>query len=95
MSKESYVAAAHRIQTAIAFLMGRDPGYTATQSKHLRVGLDLSKSDMGGLATLLISKGVFTEQEYVDAITAAAQKEADSYEKEVQSVFSNKNIRTL
>lgn len=90
----AYTEAGHRIQTAIAFLMGRDPDYTATQPKHLRVGLDLSKSDMAGLVTLLIAKGVFTEAEYIDAITAAADAEANSYEKIVQSVIGSRNTRT-
>ena len=53
--------------------MGRDPDFSLVQPKHLRTGLDLSKSDMGGLARLLIAKGVFTEQEYNEAITNAAK----------------------
>lgn len=90
----AYRAAAHRIQTAIAYLMQNDPNHVATQPKHMRVGIDLTKSDMGGLVQLLIAKGVFTQTEYVEAITEAAKSEADSYEKIVQSVSSNRNIRT-
>jgi hypothetical protein len=89
-----YIAAAHRIQTAIAVLMSRDPDYNATEPKHLRTGLDLSKSDMGALACLLIAKGVFSEAEYIEAITAAAEDEAASFERLVQSVLGNRNIRT-
>jgi Asp-tRNA(Asn)/Glu-tRNA(Gln) amidotransferase B subunit len=90
----AYRAAAHRIQTAIAYLMQNDTNYVATKPKHMRVGIDLTKSDMAGLVQLLIAKGVFTQAEYVEAITEAAQSEADSYEKIVQSVGSNRNIRT-
>jgi hypothetical protein len=74
--------------------MGRDPDYSSVQSKHMRVGIDLSKSDMGGLARLLIEKGVFTEAEYVTAITRAAEDEAAAYEKEVQAVIGHRGIRT-
>lgn len=88
-----YTGAGHRIQTAIAVLIGRDADYTPVQPKHMRVGIDLSKSDMAGLARLLIEKGVFTEAEYVDAITRAAEDEAAAYEKEVQAVLGNRGVR--
>jgi hypothetical protein len=92
---KEYTESAHRVQTAIAFLMGHDKDYKATTPKHLRVGIDMSKSDTCGLVRLLISKGVFTEEEYIAAITKAAQEEADSYEKTVQSVLGHKGIQTF
>jgi hypothetical protein len=91
----AYSDAGHRIQTAIAFLMGADPRYSAAEPKHLRVGVELTKSDMAGLANLLIAKGVFTEAEYVAAITEAAIKEADGYEKIVQSVLGHRGTKTV
>ena len=91
---QAYSAAGHRIQTAIAVLMGRDPTYSAVEPKHLRTGIDLQKSDMGGLATLLIAKGVFTQDEYIEAITKAAEAEADGYETLVQAALGNRNVRT-
>lgn len=91
----AYQIAAHRVQTAIAALLGHDPDFQGAQPKHLRVGIDLSKSDMGGLARLLIEKGVFTEAEYIAAITASAEQEADEYEKMVQAVIGHRGIRTL
>jgi uncharacterized protein YgfB (UPF0149 family) len=75
--------------------MGRDPEYSGTQPKHMRVGIDLSKSDMCGLARLLIAKGVFTEAEYIEAITASANDEAASYEKMVQAVVGHRGTRIL
>lgn len=90
----AYHAAGHRIQSAIAALMGRDPGYSATEPKHLRVGIDMSKSDQAGLVNLLIAKGVFTEDEYLAAITQSATEEANAYERTVQSVFGHRGITT-
>jgi hypothetical protein len=89
-----YERHAHRVQTAIAALMAVDPNFTAIQPKHLRVGIDMSKSDAGGLAGLLISKGIFTAEEYIEAVTAAAAEEADSYERQLQAVLSHRGIRT-
>ncbi len=93
--KDLYYVAMHRIQTAIAFLMNCDPNYSAVEPKHMRVGIDLSKSDQAGLATLLIEKGIFTKEEYIEAILKSAQQEADAYEAQVQAVIGNRHIRTL
>lgn len=91
---DRYSAALHRVQTAIAVLMGSDPSYKATTPKHMRVGIDMSKSDQAGLAQLLIDKGVFTAEEYVEALAQSAEREADSFERVVQSVTGNRNVRT-
>lgn len=69
-----YYDAAHKIQTAIAF----DPDSSGSTPKHLRVGVDLSKSDMAGLARLLIEKKLFTHEEYLQAITESAEQEAET-----------------
>ena len=92
---QEYAQQAHRVQTAIAALMAVDPAYKAAQPKHLRTGIDMSKSDMCGLVRLLISKGIITNEEYIEAVTAAAKEEADSYEKILQSVLSHKGVKTL
>lgn len=68
-----YADLGHRVQTGIALLMNH--GDTLAEQKHLRVGLDLRAADAGALAGLLISKGVFTEREYNDAMIAGLEKE--------------------
>ena len=88
--KQRYEAAAHRVQSCIAAV----PDHPNQTPKHLRVGVDMSKSDMGGLASLLIDKGVFTEEEYLEAITAAAEREAEAYETEL-SVRFGINVRAV
>jgi len=90
----AYVTAGFRIQTAIAVLMGRDPDLSLVQAKHIRVGLDLARADMGGLAGLLITKGIITREEYVAAMEVAAKEEADRYERMVQSVIGHRGIHT-
>lgn len=87
---ERYVRAAHRVQTAIAF----NPDLPRDEYKDLRTGIDLSKSDMGGLATLLIAKGVFTLEEYFAALADAAEREADRQEDEL-SIRHGINVRTV
>jgi len=87
---ERYERAAHRVQTAIAF----NPNRPSDQYKDLRVGCDMSKADAAGLTTLLIAKGVFTLDEYLDAIADSAEREAALKEDEM-SVRLGVNITTV
>lgn len=87
---ERYTRAAYRVQTAIAF----NPDRPRDQYKDLRTGLDLRAADAGGLATLLISKGLITEKEYLEAIADAAEREATHKENEL-SVRYGINVKTL
>lgn len=89
-ASERYTRAAHRVQTAIAF----HPERPADQFKDLRTGIDLSKADMGGLATLLIAKGVFTHEEYLEAIADSAEREAESKEDALSARYGI-NITTI
>jgi len=85
-----YEIAAHRVQTALSLM----PGDRRMTPKHIRVGLDMGKSDQGALVTLLIEKGVFTVEEYYLKVAEFAEQEADSYEKEINQ-RTGMNIKTL
>ncbi|MER2536889.1 MAG: hypothetical protein ABTQ31_17185 [Rhizobiaceae bacterium] len=76
--RHRYALAAHAMQSGVAAEMGFDP--KPTEPKHLRVGINAAMSDIGGLATLLIAKGVITEAEYLAAIADAMEREKDKYE---------------
>lgn len=82
MSKEEscrrYVAAAHAMQSGVAADMA-DTGIE--QPKHLRVGINAAMADQAGLAALLMAKGIFTEEEYLDAIATSMEAEKARYEK--------------
>jgi hypothetical protein len=88
----TYEQAAHGVQSAIQFEQGQDAFYvnnpaSADKAKHLRVGLDMSKADMLGLALLLMDKGVFTQEEYVEYMRRAANEELARYEEHVNTVY--------
>lgn len=71
----TYEQAAHGVQTAIKYAMETDPEYKAHEPKHMRTGVDMSKADQAGLAMLLINKGVFTLEEYCEAMRLHANQE--------------------
>ena len=62
----AYEAAAHAMQTGVAFLMER--GDKATEPKHLRVGINSAMVEHAALVRLLISKGVITDEDDLDLI---------------------------
>lgn len=89
-ANQRYAAAGHRVQTAIAAM----PDHPNQTPKHLRTGVDMSKSDQAGLAKLLMDKGLFTLEEYIEAMANQAEIEADQYEHEL-SIKHGINITTL
>lgn len=70
---KKYEEHAHAMQTAIAY----NPDKRAQEPKHLRVGIDLRKAEHAGLVNLLIAKGVFTQEEYLEAIVVSTEVEAE------------------
>lgn len=65
------------MQSGVAMKMNYDGA--ETEPKHLRVGVNSAMSDIGGLSGLLISKGVFTLEEYTKAIADSMEREAAEY----------------
>lgn len=89
----SYEAAAHGVQSAIGFEMGKkglDPDQgVGRELKHQRTGIDMQKSDLLGFAELLISKGVFTVNEYVEYMRLAANTELAMHEEKMRKEYGN------
>lgn len=85
----SYEDAAHGVQSAIKFELEHDhriPGSTES-IKHLRTGIDCRAADAQGLAALLIAKGVFTEEEYLEYVRIAMNEELARYTDHVRERF--------
>jgi hypothetical protein len=80
--QDRYLRAAHAVQSGIAALMGT-PHRSFTNPKHLRVGIDTCKRDLGSLAQLLIEKGIITAEEYGEAMADGMEVEAQMYEADV------------
>lgn len=84
--RREYEAALHAMQSGVAMTRQRDiedgvpEDRRETGPKHLRVGVNSAMSDHGALVRLLIAKGLFTEDEYVDEVIAGMQREQRSYE---------------
>lgn len=73
-----YREALHGVQSGVAYAIsdGRKEG----DPKHLRVGVNSAMIDSAALAWLLVKKGVFTGEEYFEAVRLFANNELASYE---------------
>lgn len=92
----TYEQAAHGVQSAVSFDMVQhgvnpDLNQATRMLKHLRVGIDMRAADAGALATLLINKGVFTAEEYVEAMRIGANEELARYTEHCRTAY-NVNI---
>lgn len=87
---ERYGAAMHGVQTGIKILL--ETGDEFASPKHLRVGINSAMATDKGLANLLIAKGVFTEEEYVEAMAVAAEEELAFMTAEVRARLGNPNL---
>lgn len=81
--------ATHAMQTGVATEMELGMP-SATEPKHLRVGVNTALCDHGGLVRLLIVKGVITEEEYLEAIADEMEKEAARYTDHIEKALGRK-----
>ncbi len=87
---ERYHAAAHAMQSGVAQEMEMPGRQTATEPKHLRVGINSAMVDHAGLVGLLVDKGVITTEEYVRCIADAMEAEKLRYEESLSSALGIK-----
>ncbi|HWS65684.1 MAG TPA: hypothetical protein VN325_23235 [Steroidobacteraceae bacterium] len=85
---ERYHKAAHAVQSGIAMLMNHNDKFTTP--KHLRVGIDLEKAELGGLTKLLVDKGLITRAEYFSAIADGVEREKAEYEQRLSEITGAK-----
>lgn len=91
---QRYQQLCHAVQTGIGWTIAienDDADVNADVNlrahKHLRTGIDTSKSDFGAMARLLIAKGIFSEDEYIDALIDGMEREKTTYETELSAHF--------
>jgi hypothetical protein len=86
--KARHYAAAHAMQTGVAYEQQRDP--SDGSPKHLRTGINAAMSDHCGLVKLLIEKGLISEDEYTKAIADEMEREKERYEVRLTERYGKK-----
>jgi hypothetical protein len=83
-AKQRYLAAAHAVQSGVMAKMKHDKSFVSR--KQMRTGIDCQKADMEGLVTLLISKGIISEVEYMEALAVSMERERQRWEQEISNL---------
>ncbi len=91
MDQDEYRKLAHAVQSGVGF----DKDKTAQEPKHLRTGIDITKAEQAGLAQLLMDKGVFTLEEYEQAILQGLRNEVDRYERYLAEQYGTHKVSLL
>jgi hypothetical protein len=89
---QEYLRHAHGVQAGVGMKLELDP--TFGTAKDIRTGVDASKADMGGLVNLLITKGVFTDVEYMEAVAASMKQEHQRWEEEISQMLGTDTVLT-
>lgn len=84
----TYVQAMHAVQAGVAMRLNFYPDST----KQVRVGITSAHVTDKAVADLLIAKGVFTKEEYLEQVRLTAIEEAESLEREL-SELTGKSIK--
>ncbi len=95
MTKEEnwqrYLAAAHAMQSGVSMeISNSGPAAAGASEKHLRVGINSEMVQNGALVALLIKKGIFTEDEWAEALADGMEAEQKRYEKVLSEKLGTK-----
>jgi hypothetical protein len=77
--KQRYFELMHAMQSGVAFSEQAGIDYGSTSPKHLRVGINSAMVNDAALTTLLLKKGIITEEEYWTALVEQLEKEVEAY----------------
>lgn len=88
-NKARYRAAAHAMQSGVEF----NPDKSAQQPKHLRVGINVALRDFASLASLLIRKGLITEEELHAALADGMEQEAADHQRLVSEAYGGASVK--
>lgn len=87
----SYEEALHGVQSALAYKI--ENGLTkSAEPKHLRVGIDSSKSDHAALVALLLRKGILNIDEYLEQLRLQINEELHQHEEEVRRATGHRGV---
>lgn len=79
-SMERYQHATKRMQSGVAMDLAQHMDERQTAEKHLRVGVNVALVDHAALVSLLVKKGLITEEEYWGELANYMEAEVRRYE---------------
>lgn len=86
--KKRYFKLCHAMQSGVSGIMIYDSH--PTEPKHLRVGVNSSLITNTAIVTILLRKGIITEQEYWEQLVESTFDEVERYEDELSKKLGKK-----
>lgn len=83
----------HAMQSGVALEQGADGQTQEQRNKHLRVGVNSALIESSVLVRLLIEKGVFTLEEFNEALRAGMEREVADYEARLSMSMNGVDIK--
>jgi hypothetical protein len=83
--KARYEAVGHAMQSGVEYLRHNDP--SETESKHLRVGVNMAMCEAGAIVNLLVEKGFFTYEEYYERLIEFIERDVASYQEKLKAIY--------
>lgn len=90
---ERYNKAMHAMQTGVAMEMYQPDRKSATEPKHLRVGVNSALVETSALGTALMRKGLLTPEEYYSAMVEQMESEVASYQTRISAAAGGANVK--
>lgn len=91
-----YERAAHAMQSGVAAEMGFHEAHggtsSATSPKHLRTGVNVAMRDHSSIVSLLIRKGILTDEEVMAALADGMEEEVRLHERLVSDLYGGAKI---
>ena len=76
---DEYHSLVHAMQSGVAWMEARDA--SDLRPKHLRVGINSAKVEIGALSRMLVKKGICTFEEILEEMITGMKDEVASYER--------------
>lgn len=90
--EERYLVAFHGMQSGVAFEMHYVDTQSATQPKHLRVGVNNALVQHSALVKLLVEKDIITQDEYWKALADSMEEEVAFYEERARERLGHPGV---
>jgi hypothetical protein len=85
---QRYQSLLHAIQTGVAYLMQYEPAII--DLKHMRVGVTSAQLDSAATVSLLIKKGVFTQEEHLNELVKLCEREVELFKNNLSKILGCK-----
>lgn len=81
-----YKVAARAMQSGVKYY-GELIGTRDQEPKHLRVGINSAQVSLSAITSLLVAKGIVTQEEYATAVADAMEDEVVRYQKDLSAAL--------